>query len=52
MIKAKGLILARENQRLIIRLKPERNSYLARENQRKYSKVPFARPGTMLPKRV
>jgi hypothetical protein len=44
------LILARENQRLIIKLKPERNSYLARENQREYSKVSFARPGTMYQK--
>jgi hypothetical protein len=42
-----SLILARENQRLIIKLKQEMNSYLARENQREYSKVPFARPGTM-----
>jgi hypothetical protein len=30
-----------------MKLKQEINSYLARENQREYSKVPFARPGTM-----
>jgi hypothetical protein len=34
-------------KQLIMKLKQEINSYLARENQREYSKVPFARPGTM-----
>jgi hypothetical protein len=33
-----------------MKLKQEINSYLARENQREYSKVPFARPGTIYQK--
>jgi hypothetical protein len=33
-----------------MKLKQEINSYLARENQREYSKVPLARPGTMYQK--
>jgi hypothetical protein len=36
-----------KTKELIIELKQEMNSYLARENQREYSKVPFARPETM-----
>jgi len=47
-IRTKGSNTCKGKPKILIReLKQEINSYLARENQREYSKVPFARPGTM-----
>jgi hypothetical protein len=45
--ESKGLILARENQSKITKLKQKKDLHLARENQREFSKVPLARPHAM-----
>jgi hypothetical protein len=42
--ESKGSILARENKSKIIKLKQRKDSHLARENQREFSKVLLARP--------